>query len=72
MVEKKKERVIWCDTIPFWHLVAGAVGMKVKGVWGLGTQWKHQCARWWDETSWIYGGRGTHLEGWEAGWVLTE
>ena len=37
MVEKKKERVIWCDTIPFWHLVAGAVGMKLKGVWGLGT-----------------------------------
>ena len=46
--------------------------MKVKGVWLSGTKWKHQCKRWWPETSWYDGGRGMYLEEWEVEWILIE
>ena len=60
--EGKEDGVIWCCTTPFWHLVTGSVGMKVKGVWVSGNQWNRQCKRWWPDMSWYDGGRGTHLE----------
>ena len=46
--------------------------MKVKVVWRSGNQWKIHYKMCWTETYCFDGGRGTHLEECEVGWILTE
>ena len=44
--------VIWCGKLPFWNLVAGAVGLRVMRVWGVSELLRRQSRRCWADTSW--------------------
>ena len=64
--------VIWCGIMPFWHLVAGAVGLRVTGIWGVSDVWRRQSGIWCPDTPFHHEKVEGSEEYWVSDWVLTE
>ena len=56
----------------FCHMVFGAVGLIVTGIWGRSKEWRLQYRIWWTDTPW----KNKEVEGseqcWQSDWVFTE
>ena len=64
--------IICCGNMSFWHLVIGAAGIIVTGIWGQSESWKCQTWRQWTDTQWNNKYGGADAEFWESDQVLME